>query len=475
MIRIRNVKMLFAAAMTLLTMGCSESYPGLEYDYTQGSDGITNKDSWTEKTPIMIFVNDQNLFVAKTRGIGPFEREDTANVSRLLRSKFHVFAFRDMVDKQGSIDALKDSCDFRWWVNATNGRSGFKDETKANCLLDGPNYNHGLPFYLRPNGSGLLHTTQEGEESAEYYYSSTYDRVTYNFFAYYIDDIKPKNERREPDGVFFDIEIDGTQDVMCGAAPNLLDEIKKWEANSSESSVWNVLSENEKNHIKNFGGYCTFAAHRDIHPMIHFTHQLTRLRFEAYAAEEKAQGMTITGIDVISKYKGTMIAASRTREGVGIRFDNERKPLVLREAWDGVSDHAPSLRQDYYKLDSIWDESEKNIEWYDRKKMDVGSCLLLAPDSVFTVQVHYSVPMPTKIGQAEESYKIHEDVLIAPISAPQNALSQYKDGKYWFAPGVEYTVKIAMYGPQDIRIFASIEGWKKSNDDIKINDDEKDY
>ena len=209
--------------------------------------------------------------------------------------------------------------------------------------------------------------------------------------------------------------------------------------------------------------------------MIHFTHQLTRMRFEAYAAEEKAKGMTITGIDVISKYKGTMTVASRTREGVGIRFDNERKPLALCEAWDGISDKVPSLRQDYYKLDSIWDEAEKDKEWYDRKKMDVGSCLLLAPDSVLTVYVHYKVPVPTKKNQSEDSYEMKSGTLMATITAPQNALSQCEDGKYWFAPGVEYTIKIAMYGPQDIRLFTSIEGWRKSNNDILINDDEKDY
>ena len=468
------VKTFLIAFLASLMTGCSESYPGMEYDYSQDSDGMTNRDSWTEKTPIMVFVNDQNLFVAKTtRGIGPFEREDTANASRLLRSKFHVFAFRDMVDKQGSITELKDSCDFRWWVNAKNGPSGYKDENKANCLLDGPEYDTGLPLYLRPNGSGMLHTTLDGEENAEYYYSNTYDRVTYNFFAYYIDNIKPKKVNRTTNGVFLDIEIDGTQDVMCGAAPSLLDEIKKWEANSSESSAWNVLSENEKNHIKNFGGYCTFAAHRDIHPMIHFTHQLTRLRFEAYAAEEKAKDITITGIEVTSKYKGTLTAAARSRESVGIHFDDERKPLALCEAWDGMSDRMAPLRQNYYKMDKVWDESEKDKEWYDRKKLDIGSCLLLAPDTVLTVCVYYEGPMPYKIG--ETSPKIQKGKLIASINAPHNSLSQYGDDKYWFAPGVEYPVKLAIYGFQDIRIFASIEGWKQSDDDIKINDDEKEY
>lgn len=467
MIRKHDVRMFVAAAMTFLAVGCSESYPGLEYDYNNGSEGMTNKDSWTEKTPIMIFVNDQNMFVAKTRGVGPFEREDEQNEQRLLRSQFHVFAFRDMVDKQGSIDVLKDSCDFRWWVNARDGRAGFKDETKANCLLDGPEYDQGLPFYLRPNGSGLLHTSREGEEEIDYYYSGTYDRVTYNFFAYYIDNIKPSRVRREESGVFMDIEIDGSQDVMCGSAPNLLDEIKRWERNSGESSVWSMLSENEKNHIKNFGGYCTFAAHRGIHPMIHFTHQLTRLRFEAYAAEERAKDMTITGIKVYSKYKGTLTAASRSREAIGIQFDNARKPLSLCEAWDGVSENLPPLRQDYYKLNQIWDESEKRKEWYDRKKLDVGSCLMLAPDSIFTICVYYEVPRPTKLDQSESSVEIHRDSLLASV--------RVQDDQLGFEPGVEYTIKIALYGPQDIRIMASIEGWRKSSDDIKINDDEKDY
>ena len=319
---LRNVVKSLLVVMTIVCLGaCSESYPGLDFDHTQGHDGITNQDSWSEKTPIMVFVNEQDIFTVKTRGLGAFETDDTAKAARLENSTFYVFAFRDGHYTQSSIPALKEPTDFKWYFNATNGPAGYFDNDQATCLLDGTDFNKGLPLYLRPKGQGLLHTSKEGDEEPEFFYSSVHQQVPFNFFSYYIDDIVPSQVIRDKTGISLKMEIDGSQDVMCGAAPNLLDEIRK----GKKDNVWSVLSADEKRTIENIGGYCAFAAHRGLHPMINMTHQLTQLKFEAYPGDESSNNITITGISVESKYKGALMVAANDVENVGFKFDEDRR------------------------------------------------------------------------------------------------------------------------------------------------------
>ena len=460
MIRDKIIKGVILGVTAILAVSCSESYPGMDYDQTDGKDGIHNEDTWTEQTPIMVFVNEQNIFTVRTRGVGPFETNDTANDQRLRNSTFYVCAYRSGTYSSG-LDEMKQPTDFRWYRYATNGPSGFgPDVAGVNCLLDGRDYNYGLPMYLYPNSSGELKTTREGEAEAEtYYYSGSYQQVPYNFSAYYLDDVEIRSVNRSEERFSYEIAIDGSQDLMSGYAP----ELTRSYLESKESGVWRSLNEDEQRTILNVGGYCTFAAHRGIHPMINFKHLLTRLTFEAYPGDETAGNVFIDSITVESKYSGTFTVAARQNSEVGIQFKENRKPLALREASDGVHPAEP-LKQ--YSVP--YDESMADLKWYDRPKVDVGSCLLLAPDSVYTLNLYWSEMVPRTIGGAPE-YVVHKDPIRYKLSAPHTELSMTDDG-YWFAPGVQYPILIAVYGSQPIQVYANVEGWKQSDEGIHLED-----
>ena len=461
----RSVVKSLLVVMTIALLGaCSESYPGLEFDHTQGHNGITNQDSWSEKTPIMVFVNEQDLFTVKTRGLGAFETNDTAKATRLQNSTFHVFAFRDGQYTQSNIPALNSPTNFKWYFNATNGPAGYYDTDQATCLLDGPDFYQGLPLYLRPQGKGQLHTTKAGDEEPEFYYSSVHQQVPYNFFSYYIDDIVPSQVIRDETGIHFKMEIDGSQDVMCGAAPNLLDEIKK----GNKDNVWNTLNDDEKHTIENIGGYCAFTAHRDIHPMINMTHQLTQLKFEAYPGDASSNNIIITGITIESRYKGTLTVASRDIENVGCQFDDTKKELALRDSADGKNP-LPTLKE--YKV--TYTDDMKDIKWYNRPKVNIGSSLLLAPDSIFTLHIYYKEWLEHKIGGS--TLTLEDRHLTYTLKAPATQMSKTPDGNgYWFAPGIVYPIQIAIYGAQKFEIYANIEGWKESDEPIQLDDPDQD-
>ena len=78
--RLRIATSIALVALAALS-SCSDSYPGLTYDYN--GDKITNNETY-DKTPVMVFVNKQNFFsVSATRGgdtepgkgTGPFDEE----------------------------------------------------------------------------------------------------------------------------------------------------------------------------------------------------------------------------------------------------------------------------------------------------------------------------------------------------------------------------------------------------------------
>ena len=459
------VRLLMASLSASFMMACSESYPGITYDETQGKEAIENKDSWTEKTPIKVFVNEQDIFIVRassTRGTGAFESADTANVNRLNHSTFYALAFRDGRYTQSGIDDLKNPTDFRWWSHKdSNGPRSFSDYmVNNNCLLDGPDYNYGLPMYLIPEGAGMLHTARDvTEEVDEYYYSPVNQQVPYNFFAYYLDDNQPTKVNRTEESFSYDIEIDGSQDLMCGAAPNLIDEIR----NGNLGNKWNFLSADEKRTIENIGGYCTFTANRGIHPEVKMKHLLTRMTFELYPADESASDITITEVKVESRCKGTMTVAARTIDEIGVVFSNERKQLPLRDPSDGQSPCPPLTPQSVE-----YEESMKGYEWYDRPKKDIGSSLMVAPDSIYNL---YLTGIQKKRSSLTDPDKYEPVTFTAryTLTPPKTDLSKKDDG-YWFAPGVNYPVKIAVYGLQQIKVYASVEGWIPSDEAIYLED-----
>lgn len=108
----------------------------------------------------------------------------------------------------------------------------------------------------------------------------------------------------------FDIEIDGTQDVMCGMAPKLTEVLDANEA-------FGKLTETEKSKIRNIGNYSTYAAHRNINPMVDLKHKLTRLKFKAYAGDQKACDIEIKYIKVKSKTRLKLTAATYNDKETG--------------------------------------------------------------------------------------------------------------------------------------------------------------
>lgn len=449
---------IMAATAAFGAVGCTNSYPGLTYE---AENGVENNEQ-LYKVPILLFVNEQGYFSintsrALTRGTGAF---DESNTGKYDNATFYVFSFRDEESGQTTLTSAPDLTKSAYSPNKDTAN----DPDNESCLVDGTSKILGMPFVCNPDRSGALELKQsltvDGETENSLYYSNKYQDVGYNFFGYYIDDFKPttSNTHRTASSIYYDLQIDGSQDILLGSAPRITSEL----INEEYSNL--KLSTEDRNRITEIGSYSTFAGHRQLHPVINMEHKLARLVFKAFPGDESADRVTITGISVRAKSKGKLVVAGRTADACELTFnDGSEKELVLREASpDGVT-ACPELKSEGYVV--TWDETMADTPWADRPSTQIGSCLLLPQSESYTLLLYYTyhaangtdMPLTAKY----------------QINAPQNDGVSYDEAtnKYYFRAGYQYNVKIAVYGLQEIKVAATVEGWQSSDEDIIVDPD----
>ena len=336
------VNILTAAVTLLLTASCNVSYPDL--DLPQGEPPTNDEDVNIDKTSILLYTSNPAYFSVVsdtrgsvgTRGTGAFEPMETVayNRDKYLNAKFHIFAFRayNDADPNGGQGVLTEAPSMSRYCYAENASGDNKDEHNTSCLLDGPDYKLGMPFKFEPDQFIGTMNVLTKDYPKDIYYSSRYQDVGYNFFGYFVDDLDLSNYKREQNKISYDIEIDGYQDVLVGAAKTPLTEADFAEGGIYEKAA--SLTEDEKQKILNIpGNYSTFAAHRNVHPVVNMKHQLTKpleqkatIKMDGVKAFEPGKSYKVT----ITVYGLQEIEVTATlvpwADGGSIDIDDDRNP-----------------------------------------------------------------------------------------------------------------------------------------------------
>ncbi len=469
------IKTFLLLAVLYVTTACNESYPGIDYDYSN-ENIMHNEDEALKRTPIMIFANQQNFITITntTKGTGPFSSADaTVLENKLDNATFYIYAFRNGTYSGGPSE-FQNPTDFRQYHYATNASTGMgKDEDHIHCLLDGRDYWEGAKAGLRYGGVGsLIFKDSSGENTInefdqdfldegdeKFYYSSAYPTVPYDFFGYYVDDIDMSKHHRDQDSVWFDIELDGLQDLLCGYAPRITENLLKDEY----KNIYDILPRTEINNICNYGGYCTHAAQLGIHPHIKMKHQLSQLEFLAYPANKTANEIKITKIEIYSQTTGRLVVASKNLEGIGFYPYGEQKPLVLHDYSDGKT--TPS---EMVPIPLTYDASYKPQEWLKQTPVKLGGSILLSPQEQYTMKLYATQTIQdTYTGQTRMKPYSSEYLLKAPVKDD----NKNSDGTFSFQPGLSYTIRIAVFGLEKIEVYTEIMEWVNGGE-IDINDDD---
>lgn len=476
---------LIAIGMAAVFGACSESYPGIIYDdgTSIGSDGTLDSLSLV---PVYVYINKQSFFsTSSMRGMGAFngnvDIDENGNRIEITRADsllyytatFHVFAFRDgrFASTGASYPAeLASDPDLRWTL--WKGQSGTYDKDKINCLVDGNNYYAGLPTQLNVK-TGLY------PEKEDFLYYGPYQDVGYNFFAYYVDNLASTSRtvHRDKDSIYYDVTIDGTQDLMCGYAPKLTEEVL--ESRYSELRLMDA----ERKRVLNIGNYSSYAAHRNIDPYINIHHVLTRLDFRAYPGSESANDVTIEEIAITCPIGGKLVVAHTDPSRVGFypNLQNEGQ-LKLHEAPQVVEKVQPDgtvklelqpcekLKSEYYQV--TWKPEYKNSAVTDREYVKVGGNILAPSQQEYVVTIKAKQNIYDSEGNLTDQPTL---VSTYRVQAPEKKENQVANGSYVFQPGRYYTINVVVFGLEDIQVSADIDGWQDGGSiDILPDDAETD-
>lgn len=448
---VRVAKLSFGVVVVmvqLLVASCTLSFPHLEYE--GDIENVTNEES-SDKAPVMMFVKQQNFFSGATRGSGAFMDYDTGDMRKYNSSTFYVFAFRSGPDRDGGLPEEPDLMSSAFALDDTDG---------TDCLIDGADYDYGMPVKPYSGGMGIIEPdmtdpgTHDALKGKHLCYNNMYPETGYNFFAYFLDDLKGDDARcvphREKDRIWYDITIDGSQDIMCGYALRLTRKRIENEIPGAAS-----ISEENKKKIIRIGEYCAFTAHCGINPVIDMRHQLTQLRFMAYPAGAAADSILITEISVKGWNTGRMTVATANKDTANIglvpyKSGLQMADMMLKDAFDFERNSCPLFGSgnayDQFRKDDgsymcgymtvSWDRQPETDIWSERIPVRMGGTLMLFPEEYYDMTLRYvRLQKDGSLREYAEEYRIKAD-------SGSGYVRDSSTGKWMFKRGARYAVNI---------------------------------
>lgn len=452
--------MVLALIMTAsLWQSCSDSYPDLTYS----TDEKNTEDYLTY--PLSPSLNVNSLLYATSSGVatnsvpdvtfsgvtakaitpvdkdseGPLDPQNNYDnfIKRYAKARFYLLAYRKSVMTDGDA-ALTQLPDFSQLMG--------DDDNRLNCLLSTERtYISGTAQHigklaipqgatkdgsldqLSTNGSLFLLDNREWEDNQNYktqtYYwnKKKYEKVGYNFFAYYINKANVYGFEKQQDCVKIDLELNGKNDIMVGVAPEVTEEMLKEEYSTS------VTEEQIRKTILNYGdgAYSTYGAVHSVEPKIDLKHALAYLKFRVKLMDDAVK-ISIQDIQVTACTRGKLVVASR---------DLEKTRLGLTE----LSEEKDISVNAYL--------SEEDISTEDFK--EVGEGILVPPADSYKVKI---LIQQTHVKTSETDTN--------PKGIMQTWLEVDCTPEKGFEAGKIYVLDLSVYGTTRIDITSDLESWK---------------
>ena len=293
-------------------------------------------------------------------------------------------------------------------------------ENKLICLvdatLDEPASKLGRKAYL-DNKTGYLQWVSGAEPI--YYPHGDNSGLIYNFFAFYLDDLKVTNNdiHRNDDNIVIDVEIDGSNDLMSSKAMPTEKQLERLEEDDRILAMYRSYS------------YMTARKH-GIQPNFIFKHHLVKLDFNFVSGYTPGQvkEVLVEKVEVVSKYKGEFVVADkRVESDLRVDFNPDlKKNLVLTE-----SDGSPFVPFIVY-TGGDKDEIGEGIR--------PGGSLLVADDTEYEIIVTMS-----------------ERKIADGVSYTNSKKVSLSKGR--FEPGNEYLITLHVFGMMDIKVTAELGDW----------------
>ena len=342
----------------------------------------------TENIPIVLGFGVSSFDIL-TRGSGAVE--SGTNLEFWKNAKFYVYAFNKNVETDLSV---------RW-----------SEANEDICLLDanrlsedgGQSSSHGKEVRVKVDNSNLMPFFPDDKTgSQDIYYNMKHTDWSYNFFAYYLDDLDLTQLQcvREKNRIYYDVELDGRRDFMSSVANPKLQE-DKYANNPYKQKIMDRA-------------YSAYSASHGLNPVFSFQHHLVRLRFVICRPEEGGsvpsinESLVVKKVSVKSKVRGRFTVAVNDIDAddagkphVGLSFN--REDYASEEAYANSEDYLYLLKKNGEEIGSdgwcrvIDCKKYSELSAEDKKKPSFlgkedendnsGASLLLAPATTYSARI----------------------------------------------------------------------------------------
>lgn len=271
-----------------------------------------------------------------------------------------------------------------------------------------------------------LNIYKDEAKEEPYFYRRDY---RYDFYGYHLGGAEIVSEQPNTSGdkYSFDLTFDGSNDLMYAVTDK-----------EKDIKLAGYLPEA----IGNYGDYVYSerSARMGITPNLVFNHALTRLNFIIKGKGNKYQNVSVTGVEVKSVNKGTLVV---TGPEVGFTMNSTAEPVSLLLKAADNSGLATSL---------VTENTENAVLGGD------GACLMIAPGME---EVEIIIYLKNElINKPMDGYKFTAkatDVVKTDESGNKTSVTSFEKGH-------AYDFYISVYGPEQINISASLAPWVPGGD-----------
>ena len=421
----RTLIWLFGILVCILHSGCTDySYKGM-YGITETEDGI-------DPHKVLMFVGKSNDITEGTKGTGAVD-----DAGGLAGRYFYVYSFQ-----KGNEEASYSE------TSIQNPTTCFIDAS-----IDDPASVQGRKVYWDQK-SGLVEW-HDDDAGPLYYPDGDALENRYDFFAYYVDDmdLEEGDFHRSGKSVSVDIEIDGSQDVMSSFARPSDEELRY-----GLEDYGNQVEAGKEYAYRKECSFSWYTASINIHPTFVFRRHLVKLDFKIVPGGTPGltKDVRIEKIEVYSKSRGRFTVVDGNPDNMGIRFEEERASLELKEK-DG-SDFCERM------ISTIPYDDPGDVPAID----DLGS-LLVAPDMDYMLYVTLSETRDGEHVIAGERNELH--IFQGKTPGYDEGDEEKEDGGR-FEAGGEYLITLTIYGKMDVTASVDLMKWDEGGDYIYDFDEE---
>jgi len=256
----------------------------------------------------------------------------------------------------------------------------------------------------------------DADTNTEPFYYDVNTNVVYDFYGYYFGNATVENNNVHGaaaiDVITYPVTINGTQDLLYATTDKATD---------VEGAAETVTTSQ---------AYGAWAARRGVQPTLNFKHALSQFKFEVKRGRGSFnKKLTIQSIQILGSNKGKFTVVGSTLGYVQIEDTNMNDSFTLQGKSSGTDISFTEESTDYTKVDGL---------------------LMIAPNQD---------KITVKVTMHAENYTPNSGIIESTFELPATKVSLGGANVTKFEEGKSYTVKMVVYGPEQVEFEVSLAEW----------------